>query len=90
MGWPYGYTINNLLTVLNMPKSVKDELFVFLKEHLRSLYKQADNAEIFRLNEINEKIKVYTKLASILNKGEILTLDDFQDRPMKKIKIKDG
>lgn len=90
IGWSYGNTINNLLSLLRIPESVKVEIIELIKEQLRSLYKQADSAEIFKLNEINEKIKAYTDIATIFNKGKKLTIDDIQNRTMKKIKIKDG
>jgi len=89
-GWPYGNTINNLLALLSIPKSIKTEIYEFIKTQLRSLYKQADSEEIFGLNEINEKIKAYTDMAALLNRGVRLTVDDLREDPMKKIKIEDG
>ncbi len=89
-GWPYGNTINNLLELLSIPKSVKEEFYEFTKTQLRSLYKQADSEEIFGLNELNEKITVYTDIAALLNNGVRLSVDDLKEDPMKKIKIKNG
>jgi len=90
--WPYGTTINNLLsTFCGLPDGVRNELLNMIKPRLKELYHQMDLAGDFEFKELSEKCQAYNDIATFLNNGKRITLESLEKEPtMKKISVKDG
>ena len=89
---PFGTIVNNIIgTFCDAPTEVKEETLNFYKRQLKSLHKQMDTASPFELNDIMRKTQYYTDMATYLNGGQRINLDELFSKPdMVRYDIKDG
>lgn len=89
---PYGNTVNVLIkTFGNIPNSLKKELLALILPQIKKINRQINEAEPFNFEELAEKERAYADIATFLNDGQCISIDDINNtKIMKKIQIKNG
>lgn len=91
-GWPYGTTINTLIsTFCDIPEKVSQEMLDVIEVKLKELYKRLDKAEAFETQALIREREVYNSMATFFNKGLTVSAETIEQTPtMQKIQIKDS
>lgn len=91
-GWKLGQTVNTLISTFGLlPDSIKSDLLLHVKEKLRELIDQMDQAGPHELGALSELMEKYLQIAAYLNDGKEISLDAIKKEQMLcKIPIKNG
>lgn len=89
---PFGTIVNNIFRdVGNPPPEARKEMLTFYKRRLKDLHKEMDYASPFELDNIMRKAQYYENMASYLNDGQRISIDELNSEPdMVRYEIKDG
>lgn len=89
---PFGTIVNTIIsTFCDSPKAVNDDMLAFCKKQLKILYKQMDTASPFEFQELSERAQAYINMATLLNNGVRISIDELKAEPdMTRYEIEGG
>lgn len=91
-GWKLGETVNTLIATFGLlPDDIRNELLSHVKQQLRTLIEQMDQAGTCELAALSANAQKYLQIAAYLNNGQSLSLESIKNELLfKKITIQNG